>query len=220
MSRSRTHFGISRHVSLRYPGRDLDALHSVSFDICPGELVLVVGTNGSGKSSMLKLLARLFDPTAGDILIDDVPLVQYDTDELRAAMAFQSQSPVVYPVTVRENIAFGLPPTFNIEQEHIEEAARMGDCSEWISKLSEGYDTQLQPSFDINRGWIDGMYGYPSEALKEELARHKGRLVSISGTRPECHLVRKEPVLTPYPQVVRSNASLRKSILACTHTHR
>ncbi|KAG8216277.1 P-loop containing nucleoside triphosphate hydrolase protein [Butyriboletus roseoflavus] len=170
-----------RHVSLRYPKRDRDALHTVSFDIRPGELVLVVGTNGSGKSSMVKLLARLFDPTAGDILIDDLPLVRYDMDQLRAAMVFQSQSPVVYPVTVRENIAFSLPHKSNVEREHVEEAARMGNCSEWISKLSDGYDTWLQPSFDINHEWIDDMYGYPSEALREELTRHKGRLVSISG---------------------------------------
>ena len=130
---------------------------------------------------MLKLLARLFDPTAGEILIDDLSLVRYDMDQLRAAMTFQSQSPVVYPVTVRENIAFGLPPTFNIEQERVEEAVRMGDCCDWISRLGDGFDTQLRPSFDINHGWLDGMYGYPSEALKEELARHKGHLVSISG---------------------------------------
>ncbi|KAH0826870.1 hypothetical protein J3R83DRAFT_4409 [Lanmaoa asiatica] len=130
-----------RHVSLRYPGSDRDVLRNVSFDILPGELVLVVGTNGSGKSSMLKLLARLFDPIAGDILIDDLPLVRYDMDQLRAAMAFQPQSPIVYPVNTRENIAFGLPPTFNVEQEHVEEAARMGSCSEWISRLSDGYDT-------------------------------------------------------------------------------
>lgn len=131
---------------------------------------------------MFKLLARLFDPTAGDILIDDVPLVRYDVDQLRAAMAFQSQSPVVYPVTVRENIAFSLPPTFHVEQAHVEEAARTGGCSEWISRLHDGYDTQLRPSFDINNGWMDGIYGYPSEALKEELARHSGHQVSISGT--------------------------------------
>lgn len=153
----------------------------MSFDILPGEFVLVVGTNGSGKSSMLTLLARLFDPTAGEILVDDVPLVRYDVDQLRAAMAFQSQSPVVYPVTVRENIAFGLPPTSTIEEAQVEAAARMGGCAEWVSRLSEGYETQLEPSFDIYHGWTDGMYGYPSEALKEALARHQGHLVSISG---------------------------------------
>ncbi|KAF8447161.1 P-loop containing nucleoside triphosphate hydrolase protein [Boletus edulis BED1] len=173
---------IDKQVSLQYPGSDHHALCDVSFDILPGELVLVVGTNGSGKSSMLKLLARLFDPIAGEILIDDLPL-------LRAAMAFQSQSAVVYPVSVRENIALGLPPAFSIEQAsssetsfaHVEAAARAGGCSAWISRLSGGYDTQLQPSFDIHHGWLDGMYGYPSDALKEELARHKGHPVSISG---------------------------------------
>lgn len=130
---------------------------------------------------MLKLLARLFDPTAGEILVDDLPLVRYDMDLLRAAMAFQSQYPVVYPVTVRENIAFGLPLTFDIEEEHVEKAAQMGNCSDWISRLSDGYDTRLKPSFDIHNGWLDGTYGYPSEALEEELARHKGHFVSISG---------------------------------------
>lgn len=181
---SRTRVDTSRHVSLLYPGGDHQALHNVSFDILPGELVLVVGTNGSGKSTMLKLLARLFDPTAGEILIDDVPLVRYDAVQLRAAMAFQSQSPVVYPVSVRENIAFSLPPTLkrDVTQAHVEEAARMGGCSEWIARLGDGYDTQLRPSFDVNNGWAQGIYGYPSEALKEELARHNGPRVSISGT--------------------------------------
>jgi len=164
---------------------------------------------------MLKLLARLFDPTAGEIFIDDLPLVRYDMDQLRNAMAFQSQSPVVYPVTMRENIAFGLPPTFNVEPGHVEEAAKMGDCTEWISRLSDGYDTHLQPSFDIHDGWTNGIYGYPSEALKEELARHKGRRVSISGTWTALSSVffgkRRTCIESLRPQMVKSNASRRKS---------
>lgn len=136
---------------------------------------------------MLKLLARLFDPTAGEILVDDMPLVRYDVDQFRAAVAFQSQSPAVYPVNVRENIAFGLrgrdvcDSEVEAEQARVEVAAQMGRCADWIARLGDGYDTQLQPSFDIDDGWTEGMYGNPSKALQEELARHRGRPVPISG---------------------------------------
>ncbi|KAF8835766.1 P-loop containing nucleoside triphosphate hydrolase protein [Paxillus ammoniavirescens] len=169
-----------RNVTLRYPGSSRDAIHNMSFDIAPGQLVLIAGGNGNGKSSTLKLLARLFDPTAGEILIDDQPLISYDIDQLRAAMSFMSQSPVVYPASVKENICLGLPPKLTISDEQVERAAQMGGCSEWISRLSDRYETQLQPSFDID-GWAEGVFGAVSEGLKEELARHKVRRTSISG---------------------------------------
>ncbi|KAF9242027.1 P-loop containing nucleoside triphosphate hydrolase protein [Melanogaster broomeanus] len=167
-------------VTLRYPGSSHDAIQNVTFDIAPGQLVLVVGANGSGKSSMLKLLARLFDPTTGEILVDDRPLISYDIDQLRATMSFLSQSPVVYPVSVKENICVGLPVTLKISDEEVERAAQMGGCSAWISRLGDRYDTQLQPSFDVN-GWAEGVYGVVSEKLKEELARHNVQRTSISG---------------------------------------
>jgi ABC-type sugar transport system ATPase subunit len=154
----------------------------MTFDIAPGQLVLIVGGNGNGKSSTLKLLARLFDPTSGEILIDDQPLISYDIDQLRAAMSFLSQSPVVYPASVKENICLSLPPTLKISDEQVERAAQMGGCSKWISKLSNRYETQLQPSFNID-GWAEGVFGAVSEGLKDELARHKVRRTSISGER-------------------------------------
>lgn len=176
---------IIRGVSLQYPGCHHDAVHDVTFDIRPGQLVLVVGVNGSGKSSMLKLLARLFDPSKGKIFIDDKPLTSYDTDKLRAAMSFLSQAPVIYPVSVRENISLGLLSRRDVSDKDVEEAARRGGCSQWISKLDNRYDTQLQPSFDINGGWSEGMYGILSEGLKHELARNTAKKVSISGGRKQ-----------------------------------
>ncbi|KAH7889125.1 P-loop containing nucleoside triphosphate hydrolase protein [Phlebopus sp. FC_14] len=170
-----------RNVSLRYPGSSHDAVQDVSFEIEPGQLVLVVGVNGSGKSSMLKLLARLFDPTAGEILVDDHPLTSYDPVQLRSCMSILSQSPVIYPVSVRENICLGLPHELKVTDEQVVEAARMGGCSHWVSKLAHRYETQLQPSFDVNNGWLDGIYGIVSEGLKQELARHNGQKTSISG---------------------------------------
>jgi len=174
---------VIRGVSLRYPGCHHDAVHEVSFEIQPGQLVLVVGVNGSGKSSMLKLLARLFDPTNGQIFIDDKPLTSYDADKLRAAMSFLPQAPVVFPMSVRENISLGLLSKRNVSDKDVEEAARRGGCSQWISRLSNLYDTQLQPSFDINGGWSEGIYGILSAGLKDELARNTVTKISISGER-------------------------------------
>ncbi|KIK91850.1 hypothetical protein PAXRUDRAFT_34763 [Paxillus rubicundulus Ve08.2h10] len=169
-----------RAVTLRYPGSSHDAIQNMTFDITPGQLVLIVGGNGSGKSSTLKLLARLFESTAGEILIDDQPLISYDIDQLRATMSFLPQSPAIYPASVKENICLSLPPTLEISDEQVERAAQMGGCSTWISRLDDRYETQLQPSFDIE-GWAEGIFGAVSEGLKKELARHKVQRTSISG---------------------------------------
>ncbi|KAH7904878.1 P-loop containing nucleoside triphosphate hydrolase protein [Hygrophoropsis aurantiaca] len=170
-----------KDVSLRYPKRSDEALHKVSFDVAPGQLVLVVGVNGSGKSSMLKLLARLFDPTSGQILIDGKPHAAYKIDELRESMSFLSQSPVVYPLSVRENICIGLGPRTDKREGQIAEAARMGGSSGWISKLEDGYDTLLQPSYTVATNWVAGFFGQLSDALRQEYDKHTKPRILISG---------------------------------------
>ncbi|KAG1738291.1 P-loop containing nucleoside triphosphate hydrolase protein [Suillus occidentalis] len=157
-------------VSLRYGKSSHDALDNVTLEIAPGQLVLVVGVNGSGKSSLLKLIARLSNPTEGEILIDDKSLSTYDSDDVRASIAFLPQLPLLFPMSVKENICLGLPSP-----------SKMGSCTNWISKLPNGYDTQLKPTHDIGNGWADGTYGTISERLREELARHKQQTVTISG---------------------------------------
>ncbi|KAG6328846.1 hypothetical protein ID866_10243 [Astraeus odoratus] len=128
---------------------------------------------------MLKLLARLFDPSEGQIFIDDKPLARYDTDQLRAAISFLPQSPVIYPLTARENICTG-PFQKRIKDGDLEEAVRRGACSQLIARLAHGYETQLQPSFDTSGGWSEGTYGILTEGLKAELARHTPTKASLS----------------------------------------
>ncbi|KAG1742024.1 P-loop containing nucleoside triphosphate hydrolase protein [Suillus lakei] len=170
-----------RQASLRYEKCSHDALDKVTLEIASGQLVLVVGVNGSGKSSLLKLIARLSNPTEGEILIDDNPLSTYDSDDVRASIAFLPQLPLLFPMSVKENICLGLPPRVHPTDEQIQEAAKMGNCTSWISKLQNGYDTQLKPPHDVGNGWADGTYGTISERLREELARHKQQTVTISG---------------------------------------
>ncbi|EIW73990.1 P-loop containing nucleoside triphosphate hydrolase protein [Coniophora puteana RWD-64-598 SS2] len=172
-----------RNVCLEYPGSISPALDRVSFDVSAGQLVLVVGANGSGKSSMLKLLARLFDPTMGEILIDGNAVDTYNVEQLRRTMVFLSQSPVIYPGTVRDNICIGLPHAHRPGKGSapLDGACRKGGCTDFVTKLPNGYDTQLAPTFSFENDFCDGTYGIVSERLRQELQTRRGRRVDISG---------------------------------------
>ncbi|EGN95774.1 hypothetical protein SERLA73DRAFT_113478 [Serpula lacrymans var. lacrymans S7.3] len=161
-----------RGVTLKYPDSPKDAVHDVSFDIIPGSLVVVVGVNGSGKSSMLKLLARLFDPSSGEILIDDEPLASYDMEQVRATITFLSQSPFIYPLSVKDNICYGLGSDVVLTKAQLDTAARLGGSYDWIHKLQDGYDSIIDPWTSIGNGIDGGTYGPVSERLKRELKSH------------------------------------------------
>lgn len=105
-----------------------------------GEKVAIVGSSGSGKSTILKLLARFYDPTEGEILIDGVPLRQLALSQIREYIGYLSQDSYLFNVTVRENITFGDP---NITDDEIIKASKYSNAHDFIMKLPQGYDTVI-----------------------------------------------------------------------------
>ena len=146
---------ISRNVSFRYPNTEKNALSNVSFTIDPGQLVVIVGVNGSGKSSTIKLLTRLYDPDEGEILIDDQPLPTYRLDDVRRATAVLRQNHPVLPLSLHENVALGLPDRKATEAE-VQEALQQGGAFRFMSKLKQGMETVLEPMTGANSNFVAG----------------------------------------------------------------
>ncbi|MEU6508619.1 ABC transporter ATP-binding protein [Streptomyces sp. NPDC046942] len=132
-----------RDVAFTYPGAERTALEGLSFTVSPGELVIVTGPSGAGKSTVSKLLLRFYDPDAGEVLLDGVPLRDFPLARLREYVTLLPQETHVLHDTVRANIACGRP---GASDQAIEEAARAADAHDFIVRLPDGYDTRVDPN--------------------------------------------------------------------------
>ncbi|MFG2473886.1 ABC transporter ATP-binding protein [Streptomyces fagopyri] len=137
--RGRIHF---QGTSFRYPGAERDSLRDVTFTADPGELVIVTGPSGAGKSTLSRLLTRFYDPTAGVIRLDGVPLPDMSLEFLRENVALLPQETLILRGTIRENIACGRP---GASWADIERAARDAAAHDFVSALPDGYDTRIAP---------------------------------------------------------------------------
>lgn len=126
-----------RGVRFAYPGGG-EVLRGVDLDLPAGRTVAVVGPTGAGKSSLVRLILRLHDPDAGELLLDGHPLRALRLRELRAQMALVGQSPFLFPGSVEENIAYGSP---GASREQIREAARLAQALPFIEALPQGFQT-------------------------------------------------------------------------------
>lgn len=127
-------------VSFRYGDGENDVLRNVSFHIRPGETVAVVGATGSAKSSMVQLIPRLYDATAGEIRIDGVPVKDYNLNELHARIGMVLQKNELFTGTILENLKWGKP---DATREEVEEACRAAQAHDFILGFGEGYNTLL-----------------------------------------------------------------------------
>ncbi len=125
------------HVAFRYSS-EAPVLRDVSFRIEPGQFVGIVGPTGSGKSTIISLIPRFYDPTAGRVSIDGVDIRNYQLQGLRKQFGFVLQDTVLFRGTVRENIAYGRP---NATTGEIVEAARLANGAEFIERMPYGYQT-------------------------------------------------------------------------------
>ena len=127
------------HVAFGY-NPDTPVLKDVSFNIEPGQMVGIVGPTGSGKSTVVSLIPRFYDPTAGAVKIDGRDVRDYKVNPLREQIGYVLQDTVLFRGTILENIAFGRP---NATREEIVDAARLANADEFISRMPKGYDTMV-----------------------------------------------------------------------------
>jgi len=120
------------------PGRPV--LKNISFSVQPGEVVALVGPSGAGKTTLVDLIPRFYDPTSGRILIDGVDIGEFDLKSLRSLMGMVTQEVILFNDTVRNNIAYGMQ---GCPLEKIIEAARAANAHDFITTLSNGYDTVI-----------------------------------------------------------------------------
>ena len=169
-------------VSFFYPGSETPALDSVTLHITPGESLAIVGENGSGKTTLIKLLTRLYTPTKGRILLEGLPLEEWDVDTLRCKIGVIFQDFARYQLKVGENIAIGDAETLSASEQEaarkdVERAAQKGMADDFIRDLPSGYETQLGTWFKDGKELSGGQW--QKVALSRAFMRSKADILIL-----------------------------------------
>jgi ATP-binding cassette subfamily B protein len=127
-------------VSFTYPDSGIKALKEVSFSVKKGETLAVIGTTGSGKSTIANLITRMYDPVAGEITIDDIPIADFKVENLRSQIGYVPQDVFLFSDSIRNNISFG---STGLSEEQILKASKDADLHNNILDFPKGYDTEL-----------------------------------------------------------------------------
>ena len=128
------------HVSFKYPGADEDVLHDISFTAKPGETTAIIGSTGSGKSTLVNLIPRFYDVTEGSITLDGADIRSVSQHELRERLGYVPQKGVLFSGDIASNIMFGNPEG---SREEMVEAAQIAQAEEFISEKPDGYESRI-----------------------------------------------------------------------------
>lgn len=129
-----------RNVTFTYPDTGIRALKNISFTINPGESLAIIGTTGSGKSTVSNLVSRLYDVREGEIRIDDIPIRDYNLTSLRSQIGYVPQDVFLFSDTIFSNIGFGIK---NPDREKIVQAAKDADVYHNIMEFPQGFETRV-----------------------------------------------------------------------------
>jgi len=131
---------VFEHVYFRYPNAEENALEEISFMARPGETTAVIGSTGSGKSTLVQLVPRLYDVTEGRILLDGVDLRDFTLQELREQLGYVPQKGVLFSGSIAENLRYGRQEA---SDQEIQDSAAIAQAAEFINDKPEGYDTWI-----------------------------------------------------------------------------
>lgn len=129
-----------RDVTFSYHGAEEPALKNISFSAKPGEITAIIGSTGSGKSTLVNLIPRFYDVDSGNIFIDDVDIREISQEYLRAKIGFVPQKAILFSGTISDNISFG---SNDATQEEIEHAAEVAQATEFILSMDGGFDHEI-----------------------------------------------------------------------------
>jgi ATP-binding cassette subfamily B multidrug efflux pump len=129
-----------RDVTFRYKGAEMPVLRDISFSAGPGEVTAIIGSTGSGKSTLINLIPRFYDIESGSILIDGVDIRKFSQEDLRSRIGFVPQKAVLFSGTIAENIRVGREDASDDEVRH---AAEVAQASEFIEQMDGGYDHEI-----------------------------------------------------------------------------
>lgn len=129
-----------RNVTLRYTEEDKEALYHISFQAYPGKVIGLIGSTGSGKTSLTQLMTRFYEPVEGELLIDGLNVTEYSLHALRSNIGYVLQESFLFSSSIKENISYGRPYA---TIDEIIDAAKRAQAHDFIMELPDGYDTML-----------------------------------------------------------------------------
>ena len=135
-----------KNVSFKYPDAEEYLLENISFKANKGETVAIIGSTGSGKSTLINLIPRFYDVTDGEVLVDGVNVKDYTLEALNNKLGYVSQKAVLFQGTIRSNITYGDNGKEEVSEEKMEEALRVSQAKEFVDKLDDGVDSHVAQS--------------------------------------------------------------------------